>query len=275
MAPKKPLTNDEEVELLMHKPHDLLLYHTETIRIIVRQRVLLGRMRSGDADDHIQTVQLRLLETKLKKMQEQYDGSARVSTYLSKIILNICIEIERAQKPRSEELSDDDLLPGTSNTPLNETIVAEELNRFSVLLSTYGKSQSKLELCLKVIFRLNLTDVDILAYCRANSALSIDKHDGRMYAAPERAALLAVLNRSLRGESELTDKEIYTHLTPLFNACEGKSITPDAVRKWVDAKVAELLRILNGKHRRAAYTLSGLERLVELYYEAQNDTAAE
>jgi hypothetical protein len=65
------------------------------------------------------------------------------------------------------------------------------------------------------------------------------------------------------------DKEVYFHLNRIFNGSCGKDVHPDTMRKWVKAKMHELVEMLNGNPRRAYYNEETLQILVEKYYVEQ------
>jgi len=69
----------------------------------------------------------------------------------------------------------------------------------------------------------------------------------------------------------LPDKEIYAIMTPLFNRCEGKENSPDALRKWINMKVDEIIDLLNGRTRRSNYDQETLKILAQKYYAAREE----
>jgi hypothetical protein len=61
----------------------------------------------------------------------------------------------------------------------------------------------------------------------------------------------------------MTDKEIYGLLTPILNKSDGKESSDDAKRKWVDARIGEIVQLMNGKHGTNPYNKELLKILVE------------
>jgi hypothetical protein len=62
------------------------------------------------------------------------------------------------------------------------------------------------------------------------------------------------------------DVEIYRIITPIMNKNEEKSNSVDAVRKWTDSKIHEIIEVLNGEPKRANYTQDTLKILVDDFF---------
>jgi hypothetical protein len=65
---------------------------------------------------------------------------------------------------------------------------------------------------------------------------------------------------------QLTEKDTYAFVAPIFNAAEKKNNTPDALRKWTASKILGILDLLNSSIPHAAFDEGSLRILVEDYF---------
>ena len=113
----------------------------------------------------------------------------------------------------------------------------------------FNQQKDKLKLCLKVFFRIPVSRDDIYQYL---PEISIND--------------LIEYTSMVNNEGALTDHEIFVILTKLINIKENKDNSPDAIRKWIKAKIDEILYLMNGKPIRANYDKESLRFLVENYF---------
>lgn len=253
--------NEEDVQLLYHDPHALLTKHQPTIAIIINKFIASGFFAPGEREDLVQTINEKLLRDKLRNMQAQYNYSAYVATYFSKIVYNLCIELHRATKrervfDRSKEL--EEVEAGYEDERgLGAAVIAQETLRFETILKLFGKARAKLELCLRLLFRMEITAAEVREYYPACS--SQDLH---------------TLLTAFGGDFEsMTDKEIYALVTPICNRREGKNNSPDALRKWSNMKVEEILALLNSRASRSSYDFETLKILMQKFEETRKAAA--
>ncbi len=71
----------------------------------------------------------------------------------------------------------------------------------------------------------------------------------------------------LNSNPEISDSELYEHLTLILNSYENKNNSVDAVRIWVKEKINELIELMNGDHPVSLYTKETLGVLMEKYFE--------
>jgi endonuclease III len=64
----------------------------------------------------------------------------------------------------------------------------------------------------------------------------------------------------------MSDLEIYRTITPIMNKIEEKSNSVDALRKWTDSKVREIIQVLNGNPKKADYSTETLKILVDDFF---------
>lgn len=252
--------NALDVYLLNHDPHKLLEHYQPTIEIIVKKYIARGLFRPQEKDDVVQTINEKLLSGKIAKIQNLYNHTCYLSTYFSKIVSNLCLEIKRRHKTVPYALSLDEVEPGYQDERAdNALMIRDELNRFDRVLRMYYRSRPKLTLCLKLIFHIPLTETDIRDYypdCPVEDQQLLTERFGH-------------------DRVQATEKEVYAAVTPLFNQCEQKRNSPDALRKWLNARIDEVITLLNAGGAGANYDKPALKLLVEQYYTGENREAGQ
>lgn len=246
--------NQTEVDLLYNNPHALIENYQNIIQIIVQKLIRRELFKAHDREDVIQFINEKMLTEKIKKIQAQYNGSTYLTTYFSRIVQNLCFEYRRKfnQQPTIEF----DESKFYSSPDFNEMLIKDELRHLAAILKLFNRSRKKLELCLKLISRVEISQNDILSYYPDCNAVELSN----------------LTNRFGRDYYDMLDKEIYAFITPFFNKCEKKNNSVDAIRKWLDEKTGEIIDLLNGKPRYANYDKETLIILVQKYYEPNNLT---
>jgi RNA polymerase sigma factor (sigma-70 family) len=225
--------NDKDIGLLRSDPHSLILKYQETVKIIVKKYILAGVFRASDFEDIVQEVNMALL-AKIPAMQLQYNGTSLFKTYFSVIVRNICMK-EHAKTNREVKIEQKDITGFIDRAHVEEKIVLEkEIQRFRAILSLYYRQRPKLLLCLKLRYRIPLTPEDINLW---NPKCSFS----------DREMLLENFGSNFDGKD---DVEIYKIITPVMNKNEKKSNSIDAVRKWTDSKISEIIQLLNGNPKK-------------------------
>lgn len=236
-------------------PRTLFLSFSDIIRKIVYLKLISkGWFRHEEARDLEQEVMKRLLE-KTGIIQAQYAGESKLSTYLISIINNICFELCRNSKKE----------PQTSSTRVNEIInlpdnqinmnstpdydlrMEEAISLLDAIFKVYPLSKYKLILFLKILYALPVYDRDIRLYC--NSA-DVDK-------------LKVIIGE--HNNANITKSGQYDKLQMLVNLCENKIITGDAVRKWLDKRIQQILSLLKKMLETEVLDESSLRILFEKY----------
>jgi len=239
----------KDIILLYKNPGKLVEKYQNTIEIIINKFIQSGFIKYTDKDDFKQDINEQLL-IKIPKIQKQYNQKCYLHTYLSAIIRNIILEKIRKNKSFNEAnnsaVHSDQII---YNNAINNLTITDEIERFRTVLILFNKQKEKLELCLKFIFRLPITEQDIFQYFE-----NLKKAD------------LKINFHKLNDEENLTDSDIYSILTGIINAKENKSNTPDAIRKWIKSKLNEIIGLMNGNPKRANYDKSSLELLIEKYF---------
>jgi len=204
----------------------------------------------GEADDVKQAVAEGLLK-RMESIRVHFNGSTLVRTYLSVIIRNICLEIRRTTGLGPQTVlgmpDDESLSAGASEGPVNQALIGEAISTFKAILVQFGSNTPKLQLMLKLRFRLPVSTADILKW----------------YPGCTRENLDSLLSAFGGNYESMPDHEVYRSMTPVMNEAEGKLNSSDALRKWTSAKIAEVLELLNGSPPVSTHTEETLKILVE------------
>ncbi len=242
---------DNEIDIAMLKadPHALILKYQETIRIIVKKLILAGVFKASDFEDVVQEIISALL-AKIPAMQSQYNGMSLFKTYFSVIVRNICM---KEHEKNRREIAAEDSEPGelAERTRGDENLLLEEESqRFRTIVTLYFRQRAKLLLCLKLHFRIPLTREDVEDWYPE-------------CASEDRRLLLEFFGKNF---DMMDDTEVFEALTPIMNRKESKSNTVDAVRKWTETKIREIIKLLNGNPQRRSHNEETLKILVDDFF---------
>jgi RNA polymerase sigma factor (sigma-70 family) len=247
--------NDFDIHLLRNDPNAFIEEHQKTITFIVNKFVASGFFNHGDRDEIIQFINEKLLAERIAKMQKQYKANYFVVTYLSKIIHNLCLEYSRKQRTSlREEISADisRLEIADNDSTVSNLLIEEESQRLDTILKMYHKHGKRIEVILKIFFAIGICREDLL----------------QLYPNARERDINTVLNKC-NPVSDLdakTDRELYETVTQFINTYEKKQNTPDALRKWMNVKITEIIELLNGNPKTANYDKETLKILFQFRY---------
>jgi DNA-directed RNA polymerase specialized sigma24 family protein len=241
--------NEKDIQMLRTDPGGLILKYQETVKIIVKKYILAGMFKPSDFEDIVQEITSALL-VKIPAMQSHYNGTSLFKTYFSVIVRNICVK-EHA-KFKKEITADQEDTGGLTDRGHGEEniLFEEEAQRLRNILSLYYRQRPKLLLCLKLHYRIPITHEDIRLWypqCGSQDCDMLLKHFG--------------VNFDMQN-----DVEIFRTLTPVMNRNEGKLNSVDAVRKWTDSKIHEIIKLLNGNPQRRNHNEETLKILVDDFF---------
>lgn len=222
------------------------------IAAVVNSFVRKGFFTYADKMDVVQTVNTQLLEKKIGRIREHFNGSVYLRTYFSKVVYNICLEMTRRKK-RQPIVGGDDLLQfetEKSLDPEQKLAIKDELLRLEALLKGLRKKRLKTVICLKLYARKWLTEADLDGY---NEGLWIDE--------------LAMYRATFFDHYEkMNDKDVYAIAVLLFNKAENKTNSTDSLRKWVTSIVDQFVSRLNGDPPAYGYNRETLRILMQMYF---------
>jgi DNA-directed RNA polymerase specialized sigma24 family protein len=241
--------NMMEVRLLKDDPNALIMKYQETIRIIVKKFITSGMFEPDELEETMQMVNVELI-AKIKHIRNNYSGQALLKTYLSAIVRNICLKIhaKRNREPESRPLSED--LMAFDEKIADHLDIEQELKRLDRIVSYFGAKKGRLRFCLKLRFHLPLSRSDIAACfprCSEDDAAAIM---GFFPAFGHEKGIL----------------EVYRLITPFFNRYDVKDNTADAVRRWTEKQIVEIIGLLNSPPQRSNFNLESLQYLLEKYF---------
>jgi len=240
---------DPDFLILQTDPKGLVLAYQGMVEIIVRKYVWSGMFSDESYADVVQSVNAELLE-RIHGVQANYNGSTLVRTYVSAVIRNICLKLHKKGtygKP--------------VDTPVTERLLApvDMVDRYSIdqarrayraIMQLYRQDLPKLIICLKLRYHIRLERKDIL----------------RWYPECDPVVISQLMAHSRAHPVQMMDKDTYAFVTPIFNAAEEKTNSPDALRKWTASKIVEILDLLNSSIAHAAFDEESLRILVEDYF---------
>lgn len=245
--------NERDLLLLRSDPPALVVEYQEIIRTIVSVYVRSGMFRANDFEEVVQSVSEEFLHL-LPRIVSQFNGSVLVRTYVSAILRNCCLEIHRQNRFDTRRLFDPIEAPeGPADRHARtdaRTYIGMEVKTLGAILAQYGRKRPKLVFLLKVRYRLPVTREDILEWCPECPRA-------------DQKRLLTLLNS---GGSRVRDRDLLTNLLPAISKAEGREQTFEAVSRWIQDKVQEIICLLNGSPPVSAHTSETLGLLLSEYF---------
>ena len=241
--------NDRDVELLRTDPRTLILKYQETIKIIVKKFIRDGFFKAPEFDDVVQDVNLALLG-KIPSMQAQYNGISLFRTYFSVIVRNICLKYRQNIDRIIVAEEDENVSIETPVSIGEDFVLKDEARRLRTILILFDRHLPKLLICLKLHYRIPLEEKDVILWyprCKKADVEMLMSHFSRVF-------------------ESMTDSEIFEIITPIMNENEGKKNTSDAVRKWTDSKIHEIVRLLNVKPHETTHNEETIKILIDDYF---------
>ena len=199
--------------------------------------------------DAVQTVNTELLE-RMPSVQEHYNGSTLVRTYVSAVIRNICLRMHmkkmyaRPSDPPPINISSESI------TEVDRYSIDQARKVFRAIMEQFGKDLPKLTICLKLRYQIRVQKTDVLRWWPECTPVLMSR----------------ILDRFGSDDAAMKEKEAWEYATPIFNAFQNKTNTPDALRKWTADKITEIVSLLNSSLPPAAFDDQALRILIEDYF---------
>ncbi len=241
--------NTQEAEWLRREPDKLLAHYQFIIEATVARFIGRGFFRPEEKMEMVQEVNVDLLEKKMARMQEQYNGSVFLRTYFSKVVYNSCLEMARRRKRQPKALPVEGLTepPSLQLSAFEELAIRDELKRLEALLRGH-RQYYKLRLCFKLWSRS-----------------SLKKEDWQFFDGPKTRESIARLEEN-GNEPGLSDKETFELANGLFNILEGKNTDADSLRRWVQQQADGFIGLLNGNPPTSRYNREAFKILLRYYF---------
>jgi RNA polymerase sigma factor (sigma-70 family) len=239
----------KDVDLLYEDSGKLIEKYQDTVTYIVSQFVRSGFIKISNKDDFKQDVLEQLL-LKIPKIKQSYNSNYQLSTYLSAIIRNICLEKIRKDRITFKNLVDNpNAIRIINNTCIYNLALTDEISRLENIFLLFNKQKDKLRLCLKAFFRIPVSVCDILNYIKDSPISNLDNYINYF-----------------NSYDVLTNQDLFAILTEIINAKEKKNNSADAIRKWLNTKIEEIIFLMNGNPKRANYDKESFQILIENYF---------
>ncbi len=249
--PTVPRDNLAELDLFYRDPHAFLLRYQETLQIIVRIYIRCGMFRAQDSEDIIQSLNERLLE-RFPSIRARFNGSTMIRTYLSAVVRNLCIDLYHDRKRVPNGIPLEAIAPVSRPDVAGRYDIEHTRRLFRAVLKQfdYRLELPRLLFCLKLRYRIPIERKDVLQW----------------YPSCQPKDLASTVGKFGGNYESLTDKEIYELITPLLNQVDGRSNTPEAIRRWTKERIDNIIELLNGSPPSGSFDEETLEILVEDYF---------
>ncbi|REL38391.1 hypothetical protein DYD21_00075 [Rhodohalobacter sp. SW132] len=250
------MRTDRELKELLYKDEaGFLLAAAPVIDKVVNRFVNNGFIPRQDRSQLMSHIHESLLDGKISAMRSQFNGQSLVSTYLTRIVYNLCVRYGKKNRKYNQvnQFRADELHQRISgDDPHKESVLIQETERLNYLITLYGEKSGRLVLLLKMVLRLKITREDVLnPYPHAEQDLAESLMD-------EYHQLIA--------EPGLTDQNLFAGISPGINRLDQKENSPDALRKWIASKLEELAAALNAPPSGAAFDKESVKLLAEQYF---------
>ena len=248
---KKEIHSENEIDerLLREKPGELVVKYQGIIKIIVKKFISSKMFQSDDFDDVVQQVNEDILR-KVHLIQRGYNGTALLKTYFSAIVRNSCLKIREKKQKTAMMVPLEETHVLETEDFLDEFEIEYALKRLERVLTYFDRKRGKVVLCTKLYFQIPIDRGDIVGCfprCSENdTAFMLEAFEPR--------------------EVEMTAKEIYHIITPILNKYEEKENTDDAVRRWTEDRIQEVLSVLNTPPNGSNFNKESLKILMEKYF---------
>jgi len=246
-------SNQQEIKWLNENANKLLTHYQFIIEASVAKFISRGFFQPQEKSELVQQINLDLLEKKIKKIQEQYNGSVFLRTYFSKVVYNLCLEIARSKKRQPKILDLDDLYNTAtpSISALDQLAINDELLRLEgILKGLYPRKEKKI-LSLKLLLRIILKELDLTSFSHPETISEINN----------------IRKHFFKNYEDLSDKEVFSIAVRLFNKFENKSNDGDSLRKWTQILADKIISLLNGSPPLSRHDRVSLKILMRLYFE--------
>ena len=241
--------NEEDVRLLHQHPDALLVKYQELFKMTVMEFILSKLVRVDEYDEVIQTINLEMLDN-LPTIRRNYDGRARLRTYVTKLATNTCLKFARDRKVHVGLEAVKKNPHVASDSASHAALLSEAADLFHATLDLFGPRLPRILVLLKLYCKLNISMDDVSA-----------AYPG---ASPRAAANL--VKRFGTDYSGLKEKIILEKAAPCLNALEGTRLTAESYRRSINILVREICVLLNGNPPTSSFDYDDIKILVEDFF---------
>jgi len=244
--------NDIALQMLQTQPFELICSkeYQEIILKVVRKFRQTGGFKQESDTEVMQEITTRILE-KVNHIQKNYAPEyGSFKPYFARVAYNYALDmIKAAQKRQNLNNGLTTAPPDRSTSEVKPEVLADELKNLGLYLSKNKRNQAKFVLLLKLYSRSTIQAQDIKNFLPKVSSKTLIQ-------------TLEVLGQNY---AQLEDRFLYQHINALINEVEGKNKSADAIRKWLSARVTELIQWMN-RRSTFQYDREALRNLVRLFF---------
>ncbi len=206
--------------------------------------------RAAQVADIVQNINEQLLR-RITGLQSGYNGSYLVRTYVAAAVRNICLRLREQENKvlPVRQIADDDL-PSSLESEKDRYSIDQAKRLVQAIFAQYHRKRPKLMICLKLWCRIPISREEILDWyqdCPESTLHQILDLFGGRYA-------------------DRSDGEVFKMATGFFNIAADKENAEDALRKWTQEKVGEIIRLLNGDPPTRTFDKESLQILLQDYF---------
>ena len=206
----------------------------QTVSLIINNVVAKYISRGAIPERERSDVEMAITEKYLLKSDQinnAFQGRSKLTTYYAAVINRMCCEIIRKEQKHWYAVSESEALykkeSGTvAFDAAKQTLLKEELKRFSFALALFDNILAKVILFLKYNFDIPIKSEEIQSYAglkKMNQAAAI-----------------------LTKRSDLSKAELNENLAELVLLIENKKVGGDAIRMWTNKQIDILIERMNG-----------------------------
>ena len=244
-------------------PGDYFLSYLSLIGRVIRNFLIHKGVFCPDHEKEVAQQINELLLVREKNILGRYKGKAKFTTYLSVVVVHLCSEVWNADYrhrrrfipftlfQKSKTNTDPALyLPEILSDASSQLVIRDTIRELEMILRTYPRDRKRMEFCFKAVFHLPVTLEDLSPPAIPSTIQpEIEKH-------------LTALNNHQR---KTTKTVVYQHLNAIFRLTRQASTTDDAIRKWIDERMLQIIDLLNGDPPEHAFTRETFQYLYEYF----------
>lgn len=237
------------MQLLQDDPAALMLRYQVMADTIVQMHINEGKLPREEKEEFVHHILDAFLQ-RLPSIRLQYNGQSQLRTYCAAVFRNLCKDrIRQYHRQGSHRMLRESDMPAYSvSNPLSRLAIKEEVVLFGKVFSLFTRKRAKATLFLKAYFRIPLIRQDLLDY----------------HPALQEEELRHWLDMLSIGEDE-NDIGLYRALGKLSAKAEGKGGSEEAIRKWIRARLNDLVRCMNTS-RDTRHTAETVQLLAERFF---------
>ncbi|MFA6541639.1 MAG: hypothetical protein WCT99_08545 [Bacteroidota bacterium] len=245
------LQDELDISLLQSDQGAFLMQCQNIVGIVVRKSIASGMFNKTDEEDIVQSVN-EILFTKLPSIKSLYSGKSLLQTYVGAVIQNICRDLYWENANTIESVAVWDEKEELTVDPTSEMYFQDELERFKTIMEMYGTTAGKIILCLKIQYRLMITQEEI----EQSFPVAFKKYKRTLM--------------EFTGPYEfLSVQQSFELLAAAFNRQERKQTHWDSLRRWTMKKTKRIITLLNGTPPVRAHNYDSVKILLEEYIHVQ------